>query len=141
MATRIALYEAGGSARFIEVDTKATRLVDGGDFLAINPLGYVPVIRTYEGESAHRELGNPATRGGAVSGRRARPGERSRLQAWLCFIGTELHKGLFTPLLDRKAPEAASTRSANTAHGSTISTRISRDANSCSTASASPTRI
>ena len=30
--------------------------------------------------------------------------ERSGLHQWLCFIGTELHKGLFIPLLDRKAP-------------------------------------
>ena len=26
--------------------------------------------------------------------------ERARLQQWLCFIGTELHKGLFMPLLE-----------------------------------------
>src|SRR2546421_2680873 len=31
--------------------------------------------------------------------------ERTRLQQWLCFIGTELHKGLFVPLFDKKAPE------------------------------------
>jgi glutathione S-transferase len=31
---------------------------------------------------------------------------RARLHQWLCFIGTELHKGLFVPLLDKKAPEA-----------------------------------
>jgi glutathione S-transferase len=30
--------------------------------------------------------------------------ERSRLQQWLCFIGTELHKGLFIPILDKTAP-------------------------------------
>jgi len=30
--------------------------------------------------------------------------ERSRLHQWLCFIGTELHKGLFVPLLSRTAP-------------------------------------
>src|SRR5262249_5511708 len=29
--------------------------------------------------------------------------DRSRLHQWLCFIGTELHKGLFVPLLDKKA--------------------------------------
>ena len=29
---------------------------------------------------------------------------RSRLHQWLCFIGTELHKGLFAPMLDKKAP-------------------------------------
>jgi len=34
---------------------------------------------------------------------------RARLQQWLCFIGTELHKGLFMPLLDPKAPEAGKT--------------------------------
>ncbi len=30
--------------------------------------------------------------------------ERSRLHQWLCFIGTELHKGLFVPMLDKTAP-------------------------------------
>ncbi len=35
--------------------------------------------------------------------------ERSRLHQWLCFIGTELHKGLFVPVLDKKAgPEVKS---------------------------------
>jgi glutathione S-transferase len=110
MATRIALYEAGGSARFIEVDNKAKRLVDGGDFLAINPLGYVPVIRTDDGELLTENsaiLQHVAARFPEAGLAPANGIERSRLQAWLCFIGTELHKGLFTPLLDRKAPEAA----------------------------------
>jgi len=31
--------------------------------------------------------------------------ERTRLHQWLCFIGTELHKGLFMPLFDQRAPE------------------------------------
>ena len=30
---------------------------------------------------------------------------RARLQQWLCFIGTELHKALFVPLFDQKVPE------------------------------------
>jgi glutathione S-transferase len=110
MATRIALYEAGGSARFIEVDTKAKRLVDGSDFLAINPLGYVPVIRTDEGELLTENsaiLQHVAARFPDAALAPADGIERSRLQAWLSFIGTELHKGLFIPLLDRKAPEAA----------------------------------
>ena len=110
MATRIALYEAGGSARFIEVDTKAKRLVDGSDFLAINPLGYVPVIRTDEGELLTENsaiLQHVAARFPDAALAPTDGIERSRLQAWLSFIGTELHKGLFIPLLDRKAPEAA----------------------------------
>ena len=110
MATRIALYEAGGSATFIEVDTKVERLVDGGDFLAINPLGYVPVIRTDEGELLTENsaiLQHVAARFPDAALAPTDGIERSRLQAWLSFIGTELHKGLFIPLLDRKAPEAA----------------------------------
>jgi glutathione S-transferase len=35
--------------------------------------------------------------------------ERSRLHQWLCFIGTELHKGLFVPVLDNKAPPEVKT--------------------------------
>jgi glutathione S-transferase len=34
---------------------------------------------------------------------------RARLQQWLCFIGTELHKALFVPLLDKTAPQDAKT--------------------------------
>jgi len=108
LATRIALYEAGAEAAYLEVDPK-TKVVlnDGSDFRAINPLGLVPTLRTDDGEvltenaailqyvadrfpDAHLGTG---------------PGiDRSRLQQWLCFIGTELHKGLFIPVLDKTAP-------------------------------------
>ena len=30
----------------------------------------------------------------------------AQLRQYLCFIGTELHKGLYVPLLDSKAPES-----------------------------------
>jgi glutathione S-transferase len=50
MATRIAIYEAGADARFIEVDTKAKRIIDGGDYRTVNPLGYVPAMCTDDGE-------------------------------------------------------------------------------------------
>jgi glutathione S-transferase len=32
--------------------------------------------------------------------------QRARLQQWLCFIGTELHKATFIPLFDKSTPEA-----------------------------------
>jgi glutathione S-transferase len=107
MATRIALYEAGSTATYLEVDPKTkTVLKDGSDFRTINPLGLVPTLRTDDGvvltENAAilqyvAEL-LPKAGLGAAAGL-----ERSRLQQWLCFIGTELHKSLFVPLLDRKA--------------------------------------
>ena len=108
MATRIALYEIGETANFIEVDPKTKLLLaDGADFRDINPLGLVPVLRTGDGailtENAailqHVAEKFPDSQLGAKPGL-----ERSELQQWLCFIGTELHKGLFTALLDRKSP-------------------------------------
>ena len=51
LATRIALYEAGASANYLEVDPK-TKVVqnDGSDFRKVNPLGLVPTLRTDDGE-------------------------------------------------------------------------------------------
>jgi glutathione S-transferase len=110
MATRIALYEAGGEARYLEVDTKAKRLLAGGDYLAINPHGYVPALRTDDGEV----LTENAAILQYVAGLFPKAGlappegrERVRLQTWLSFIGSELHKGLFSPLLDSKATDGA----------------------------------
>jgi glutathione S-transferase len=50
LATRIALYEAGAEANYLEVDPK-TKVVqnDGSDFYQVNPLGLVPTLRTDDG--------------------------------------------------------------------------------------------
>ena len=107
MATRIALYEAGQPANFIEVDPKTKKVLkDNSDFYAINALGLVPVVRTDDGAilTENAAILQHVAERLADSTLGAREGiERSRLQQWLCFIGTELHKGLFVPLLDKKA--------------------------------------
>ena len=107
LATRIAFYEAGAEANFIEVDAKTKEVLrDGSDFRKVNPLGLVPTLRTDDGtvltENAAilQYVADHFPDAGIATG----PGmERSRLHQWLCFIGTELHKGLFVPLLDKKA--------------------------------------
>ena len=107
LATRIAFYEAGGEANFIEVDPKTKEVrKDGSDFRKVNPLGLVPTLRTADGtvltENAAilQYVADHFPKAGIATG----PGiERSRLHQWLCFIGTELHKALFVPLLDKKA--------------------------------------
>jgi glutathione S-transferase len=106
MATRIALYEAGGQANFIEVDPKTKKVLkDDSDFLAVNPLGYVPVIRTDDGVVLTENAAILQHVADKLAGIGARAGlERSKLQQWLCFIGTELHKSLFTPLLGKTVP-------------------------------------
>jgi glutathione S-transferase len=109
MATRIALYEAGAEANYLEMDPPTkTVLKDGSDFRAVNPIGLVPTLRTDEGVVLTENAAIlqyvadrfPQSGLGTASGI-----DRSRLHQWLCFIGTELHKGLFIPLLDRKAPQ------------------------------------
>lgn len=110
VATRIALYEAGVPAQFTAVDTKAKRTADGADFLAINPMGQVPTLRTDDGQVLTENsavLQYVADRHpGAQLAPPAGSLERARLQQWLGFIGTELHKGIFAPLFDPNAPDA-----------------------------------
>src|SRR5436305_4782964 len=113
MATRIALYEAGHDANYLEVDPATKRVqADGSDFFAVNPLGLVPTLRTDDGTVLTENaaiLQYVADRFPKADLGTSAALERSRLHQWLCFIGTELHKGLFVPLLDKKAvPEVKS---------------------------------
>jgi glutathione S-transferase len=112
MATRIALYEAGGSAEFVYVDihsNPATRLMeDGSDFFAINPMGQVPALRTDDGDVIAENpvvLQYIADQFPQAHLAPQRSIGRYRLQQWLNFISTELHKATFIPLFARNAPE------------------------------------
>jgi glutathione S-transferase len=111
MATRIALAEAGGTANMIEIDPANKKvLATGEDYFAVNPLGLVPALRTDDGEvltenAAILQFIADRFPAAALAPPASDAIGRARLQQWLCFIGTELHKGLLTPLLDRKAPE------------------------------------
>jgi glutathione S-transferase len=111
MATRIAFYEAGADAGYLEVDPVTKRVrADGSDFYAINPLGLVPTLRTGDGTILTENAAILQYVAGQFpdSGIGPRDGiERAKLQQWLCFIGTELHKGLFVPLLSKIAPAEA----------------------------------
>lgn len=112
LATRIALYEANADAHFEEVDPKTKRTSSGRDFRQIHALGLVPVLELRTGDllsenaavlqyvaRTHPEAALAPTDGLGVA----------QLQQWLCFIGTELHKALFKPLLSKHAgPEAKS---------------------------------
>jgi len=112
MATRIAIREAGAAVNFIYVDIHTDRrtrtLADGTDYFGINPMGQVPAIRTDHGDlltenpavlqyvADHFPDAELAPRSGL---------QRYRLQEWLNFITTELHKATFLPLLGSQNPE------------------------------------
>ena len=109
LASRIALYEAGVTGvKFIEIDPATKRTLDGGDYLDIYPLGLVPALRLDDGSLLTENaavLQYLAARFPAANLAPTGDVERARLQQWLCFIGTEMHKALFTPLFDKKAPD------------------------------------
>jgi glutathione S-transferase len=109
LASRISLYEAGADdTRFIEVDPKTKRTLSDKDYLQIYPLGLVPLVRLDDGSLLSENaaiLQYIADRYPQAELAPCDDIERARLQQWLCFIGTELHKGLFIPLFDQKAPD------------------------------------
>jgi len=110
MATRIALYEAGLEADYQHVDHVSRRAPDGTDIRTLHPLGYVPTLRTDDGlvlteNAAILQYVATWSRSAALAPADERG--RAALQQWLSFIGTELHKAVFIPLLDRTAPDGA----------------------------------
>jgi len=112
MATRIAAYEAGADIRFLKVDTKAQpkRVEDGTEFLTINAMGQVPVLRADDGELIVENtviLQYIADRFPAAGLIPVDGAERRKVQSWLGFIGSELHIGAFTVLLRPTAPDGA----------------------------------
>ncbi|AVS63907.1 glutathione transferase GstA [Paracidovorax avenae] len=109
LSPHIALHEAGLAFTPVLASTKSHKLQDGTDFYTINPLGYVPVLELDDGtrlregpaivqyiadQAPHKNL---APANGTLA--------RYRLQEWLNFIGTELHKG-HSPLFQPSTPDA-----------------------------------
>ncbi len=103
LATRIAFYEAGADAAFVQVDPVDKRLPDGSDYRALCPLGLVPALRTDEGLLLTENVAVLQY----IAARDSTPGSQrmDELCQWLSFIGTELHKGIFSTLFDANAPE------------------------------------
>jgi glutathione S-transferase len=112
LAARIALYEAGADARFIEVDPETKRTSDGSDFAAIHPLGLVPLLRLDDGSLLSENAAVLQYIANRFPESNLAPTDelaRARLQQWLSFIGAELHQRLFCVLLDEGAPEGTRT--------------------------------
>jgi glutathione S-transferase len=108
LSPHIALLEAGLEVELVLTSTKTKKLVDGSDFYAINSKGSVPVLeldngeRLTEGPAIVQYIADlaPAKNLAPANGSMA----RYRLQEWLNFITSELHKG-FSPLFNPSTPE------------------------------------
>jgi glutathione S-transferase len=106
LASNIALHEAGIAYDKTQVDLKEHKTIDGADFMAINDKGYVPylVMDNGEGLSEGVAILQYIADQRPESGLAAKAGtlERLRLQEWLTYINSEIHKtlgGLFNPAL------------------------------------------
>ena len=102
------LHEAGLAYTPVLASTKSHKLQDGTDFYTINPLGYVPVLelddgtRLREGPAIVQYLADQAPHKNLAPAHGTLG--RYRLQEWLTFIGTEIHK-TFSPLFVPGTPE------------------------------------
>jgi glutathione S-transferase len=110
LSPHIVLNELGLPFATAKVDMKTKKTADGRDFTTINPKGYVPALELDNGEvlsegpaivqyladlKPEKKLAPP---NGTI--------ERTRLQEWLNFITSELHK-TYSPLFNADMPEAA----------------------------------
>ena len=108
LSPHIALQEAGLAYTPVLVSTKSHKLQDGTDYYTINALGYVPVLELDNGERLREGPAIVQYIADQVPDKQLAPANgtlaRYRLQEWLNFIGTELHKG-FSPLFNPATPE------------------------------------
>jgi glutathione S-transferase len=108
LSPHIALKEAGLAFEAIAAPTKTKKLPDGTDYYSINPLGYVPLLELDNGERLREGPAIVQYIADLVPEKHLAPAngtfERYKLQEWLTFIGTEVHKG-FGPLFTPGTPE------------------------------------
>jgi glutathione S-transferase len=117
LSPHIVLREAGLAFEPVLASTKTHQLLDGTDYYSINPKGYVPLLELDSGE---RLTEGPAIMqyiaDQAPEKKLAPPYgtmERYRVQEWLNFITSELHKGfgvMFNPAMPEEAKGVMRTR-------------------------------
>ena len=108
LSPMIALAEAGLPYQPVLASTKSHKLADGTDYYTINPKGYVPLLELDDGErltegpaivqyiADRAPQKNLAPANGTLA--------RYRLQEWLNFVSTELHKQ-YSPLFVAAVPD------------------------------------
>jgi glutathione S-transferase len=101
LSPHIVLRELGYAFDLEQVDLGTKKTASGGDYLKVNPKGYVPALALDNGEvltegPAILQYLADAKGGGGLLPAVGNPG-RYRVIEWLNFISTELHKS-YSPL-------------------------------------------
>src|ERR1700750_833621 len=108
LSPHIALLEAGLPYDLVKVDLRAKKLENGDDYLKVNPKGQVPALGLDSGEIVTEGPVIVQIIADNASAKNRAPArdstERYKLQEWLNFITTELHKN-FSPLFNPAIPD------------------------------------
>ncbi len=116
LAPHIVMREAGFPVELKKVDLKAKQF-EGGDYKTVNGKGYVPALRLEDGSVlteapvVMQYLADQKPESGLAP--KAGSMDRYRLQEWLNFITSELHKGMgnfFNPALTDEWRKAVTDR-------------------------------
>lgn len=112
LSPHIILRETGTPFELVKTDLKAKTVDGGGDYWDVNPNGYVPALVLDDGttvtegpaivqyvadQAGATELSPPS---GTIA--------RTKMQSWLNFVSTEIHK-TFSPLFNPEMPAEAKT--------------------------------
>lgn len=108
LASNIVAKELDLPVSLVRVDLRTKKLGTGEDYLAINKKGYVPALELDDGTlltegvailqylADQKPDASLAPANGTI--------ERYRLQEWLTFINSEVHK-TYSPLFDKSTPD------------------------------------
>ena len=108
LSPHIVARELGLNVELKKVNTKDKTIEGGGDFWKVNPRGYVPALELdngqvlTEGPAIVQYLADQKPDAGLAP--KAGSFERYRLQEWLNFLTSEIHKS-FSPLFKPTTPE------------------------------------
>ncbi len=112
LASHITALEAGVPVKLERADTKTKKLVDGSDYYAVNSKGAVPALKLDDGQvltegvAIMQYLADQKPESKLVPA--AGTFERYRVQEWLNYITSEVHKSyspLWNPNADPKVKE------------------------------------
>ena len=108
LSPHIALHEAGLAHELVRVDLKEKKTETGEDFAKINPKGQVPALMLDSGELLTEGPVIVQVIADKAAGKNLAPAngtdERYKMQEWLNFTTSELHKN-FSPLFNPSIPD------------------------------------
>jgi glutathione S-transferase len=110
LSPHIILQESGLKHTVAKTNLKDKTLDDGGDYKIKNPHGYVPALELDDGTILTEGPAIVQYIADKVPDKKLAPAngtlDRAKMQGWLNFVSTELHKG-FSPLFNPAMPEEA----------------------------------